>query len=245
MAEKHLGPEFELHGGGIDLRFPHHENELAQSRGAGREFARVWAHNGMLELAQEKMSKSLGNIVSLRDALDRWGREPVLLLFLGAHYRSPVEFSEDAMEQARAQWDDFRTAYRTVPPSGGSAPTWEDFARALDDDFNTPRALSILHAWRAHRLDEWLQQGLSVFGLSTESEDKQVRAGDRIRLSDTARVSTIVGSAPLEVRELAEQRDDARQRRDFPEADRLRAEIEEAGWEVQDVPDGYRLIPRA
>ncbi|HSJ95233.1 MAG TPA: cysteine--tRNA ligase, partial [Gaiellaceae bacterium] len=103
MAEKHLGPEFELHGGGLDLRFPHHENEVAQSRGAGRPFARVWAHNGMLELAQEKMSKSLGNIVSLHDALERWGREPLLLLVLGAHYRQPVEFSDDAMEQARAQ----------------------------------------------------------------------------------------------------------------------------------------------
>ena len=148
MAEKLLGPVFEIHGGGIDLRFPHHENELAQSRGAGREFAQLWAHNGMLELAQEKMSKSLGNIVSLRDALDEHGREAILLLFLGAHYRSPVEYSDDAMESAKTQAGDFRTAFRVVERTEG-APSWDDFAAALDDDFNTPLALSILHAWRS------------------------------------------------------------------------------------------------
>ena len=148
MAEKLLGPVFEIHGGGIDLRFPHHENELAQSRGAGREFARLWAHNGMLELAQEKMSKSLGNIVSLREALDTYGREAILVLFLGAHYRSPVEYSDEAMEAAARQAEDFRTAFRVVERTGG-APAWDEFAAALDDDFNTPLALSILHAWRS------------------------------------------------------------------------------------------------
>ena len=223
MAEKHLGPEFELHGGGIDLRFPHHENELAQSRGAGRDFARVWAHNGMLELAQEKMSKSLGNIVSLRDALDRWGREPLLLLFLGAHYRSPVEFSDDAMEQARAQWDDFRTAFRVVE-TRADARSWEAFAEALDDDFNTPAALAVLHEWRAAGRLEDLQRGLGIFGLEPGVE---------------------AGHAPEEVRRRAAEREEARTRREFAEADRLRGEIEEAGWEVQDVPSGYRLIPRA
>jgi cysteinyl-tRNA synthetase len=223
MAEKHLGREFELHGGGIDLRFPHHENELAQSRGAGRPFARVWAHNGMLELAQEKMSKSLGNIVSLREALDRWGREPLLLLFLGAHYRSPVEFSDDAMEQARAQWADFRTAFRVVEQRH-HAPSWQEFAEALEDDFNTPAALAVLHEWRAAgRLDD-LARGLAVFGLEPKID---------------------AGEAPSDVRRLAAARSEARARRDFVAADRLRAEIESAGWEVQDVAEGYRLIPKA
>jgi cysteinyl-tRNA synthetase len=223
MAEKHLGPSFEIHGGGLDLRFPHHENEIAQSRGAGREFARIWAHNGMLELAEEKMSKSLGNIVSLREALDRWGREPLLLLFAGAHYRSPVEFSDDAMEQARAQAEDFLTAFRVVE-TRGEAPSWREFAAALEDDFNTPAALAILHAWRAAgRLDE-LERGLAVFGLKPR---------------------TRVDEAPEPVRRLADERHAARVRRDFEAADRLRVEIEEDGWEVQDVPDGYRLIPRA
>jgi cysteinyl-tRNA synthetase len=223
MAEKHLGASFEIHGGGQDLRFPHHENEIAQSRGAGREFARIWAHNGMLELAEEKMSKSLGNIVSLREALDRWGRDALLVFFAGAHYRSPVDFSDDAMEQARAQAEDFRTAFRVVEKRGEAA-SWDEFAAALDDDFNTPTALAILHGWRAAgRLDE-LERALAVFGL-------EVRA----RLEDP----------PDPVRRLAEARQAARARRAFDEADRLRERIERDGWEVQDVPEGFRLIPRA
>jgi cysteinyl-tRNA synthetase len=223
MAEKHLGPVFEIHGGGLDLRFPHHENELAQSRGAGREFARLWAHNGMLELAEEKMSKSLGNIVSLRDALDRWGREAVLLLFLGAHYRSPVEFSDDAMEQARAQADDFGAAFRVVE-TRGDAPPWDELGAALDDDFNTPSALAILHAWRRAGRTEELERGLSLFGLEAAKP---------------------VSEAPAEIRRLAEAREAARGRKEFEEADRLRLAIEDEGWEVQDIRDGFRLIPRA
>ena len=222
MAEKLLGPVFEIHGGGIDLRFPHHENELAQSRGAGREFARLWAHNGMLELAQEKMSKSLGNIVSLRDSLDQWGAEPLLLLFLGAHYRSPVEYSDESMEAARTQASDFRTAFRVVERSDG-APSWDDFAAALDDDFNTPLALSILHAWRSAGERELLERGLAIFGLGVEE----------------------AGAAPAEVVRLAEARQEARAAGDYDRADELRAEIDALGWEVQDVPEGFRLIPRA
>ena len=222
MAEKLLGPVFEIHGGGIDLRFPHHENELAQSRGAGREFARLWAHNGMLELAEEKMSKSLGNIVSLRDSLDQWGSEPLLLLFLGAHYRSPVEYSDESMEAARTQASDFRTAFRVVERSDG-APSWDDFAAALDDDFNTPLALSILHAWRSAGERELLERGLAIFGLGVEE----------------------AGAAPAEVVRLAEARQEARAAGDYHRADELRAEIDALGWEVQDVPEGFRLIPSA
>ena len=121
----------------------------------------------MLELAQEKMSKSLGNIVSLRDSLDEWGAEPLLLLFLGAHYRSPVEYSDESMEAAKTQASDFRTAFRVVERSDG-APSWDDFAAALDDDFNTPLALSILHAWRSAGELELLARGLAIFGLGVE-----------------------------------------------------------------------------
>ena len=222
MAEKLLGPVFEIHGGGIDLRFPHHENELAQSRGAGREFAQLWAHNGMLELAQEKMSKSLGNIVSLRDSLDEWGPEPLLLLFLGAHYRSPVEYSDEAMAAAKTQADDFRTAFRVVERTG-DAPPWDDFAAALDDDFNTPLALSILHAWRSAGELELLARGLAIFGLGVEE----------------------AGAAPPEITALAEARREARASGDYARADELRAEIDALGWEVQDVPEGFRLIPKS
>jgi cysteinyl-tRNA synthetase len=220
MAEAHLGAEFELHGGGLDLRFPHHENEIAQSRGAGRPFAHTWAHNGMLQLAEEKMSKSVGNIVSLREVLDAYGREAVLVFFLSAHWRSPLDYSDEAMEAAQTQAASFRTAFR-VAAQRSDAPPWEDFAAALEDDFSTPAALALLHEWRAAGQLELLERGLRVFGLDVSS----------------------AAEAPDEIRELAEQRARAREEGRFEDADRLRERIVDEGWEVQDVAEGYRLIP--
>jgi cysteinyl-tRNA synthetase len=221
MAEKHLGPEFEIHGGGLDLRFPHHENEIAQSQGAGRRFAHVWAHNGMLQLDEEKMSKSTGNIVSLRDVLDRYGADAILVFFLGAHWRSPLDYSDEAMESAKAQAEGFRTAFR-VAHWEKEASDWSAFEAALDDDFNTPAALAILHEWRSKGHSDLLGRGLSIFGLSPPVD---------------------VGPIPEDVRSLADQREAAREAKDFDQADRLREEIAAHGWEVQDVADGYRLIP--
>ena len=225
MAEKHLGSSFDIHGGGIDLRFPHHENEIAQSRGAGREFARFWAHNGMLELRAEKMSKSVGNIVSLREALDTWGREAILVFFLTAHYRSPLEYSDEAMQAASAQAAEFRTAYRVAVEREGG-PSWTDFADALGDDFNTPAALAILHEWRRSGRTELLGQGLEFFGLGLAEFGKDAPAA-------------VVGAA--------ERRLAAREAKDFAEADRLRDEIDALGWEVQDVSEepAYRLVPKS
>ena len=224
MAEKFLGPAFQIHGGGIDLVFPHHENEIAQSRGAGREFARIWMHNGMLRLAGEKMSKSLGNIVSLREALDEWGRETLLLYFLGGHYRKPIDLSDDALQQARAQADGFRNAFLAAPDAG-PAPQWDEFKGALDDDFNTPAALALMHEWRAAGEQELLLRALELFGLESLTRSRE---------------------APPEVVELARRRVEARQARDYDEADRLRVEIDERGWEVRDVAGepGYQLVPR-
>jgi cysteinyl-tRNA synthetase len=219
MAEAFLGPAFEIHGGGIDLVFPHHENEMAQSRAAGREFARMWMHNGMLRLAGEKMSKSLGNIVSLREALDEWGRETLLVYFLGGHWRKPIDFSDDALEQAAAQAESFRNVFRGPSEAGGD---WDAFARALDDDFNTPEALAAMHRWRDHEL---LRRGLEVFGLESLAEGQE---------------------APAELEELARARAEARARKDFDAGDRLRDEIEAAGWEVRDVDaePGFQLVPK-
>src|SRR5262245_17516447 len=168
LAEELLGPQFEIHGGGLDLVFPHHENELAQSRALGHEFAHIWTHNGMLRFTGEKMSKSLGNVVSLREALDEWGRETLLLYFMGAHWRRPIDFSDEALTQARAQWEQFRDAYR-VAHEAETAPGWEAFAAALGDDFSTPEALAILHQWRAARQLDLLDRGLAVFGLGVAS----------------------------------------------------------------------------
>jgi cysteinyl-tRNA synthetase len=219
MAEAFLGPVFEIHGGGIDLVFPHHENEVAQSRAAGREFARMWMHNGMLRLAGEKMSKSLGNIVSLREALDEWGRETLLVYFLGGHWRKPIDFSDDALEQAAAQAEGFRNVFRGPSEAAGM---WDAFAAALDDDFNTPEALAVMHAWRDHEL---LRRGLEVFGLESLAESRE---------------------APVALEELARARVEARARKDFDAGDRLRDEIEAAGWEVRDVDaePGFQLVPK-
>src|SRR5436189_520437 len=150
MAEEELGPEFELHGGGLDLVFPHHENELAQSTALGHRFARIWAHNGMLEFGGEKMSKSLGNDVSIRNVLDTWGREVVLLFFMTGHWRKPIDFTDDTLAQAKAQVDTFSNFFLDTPPSG-EPQEQERLAEVLDDDFNTPEALALLHEWRGRR----------------------------------------------------------------------------------------------
>jgi cysteinyl-tRNA synthetase len=219
MAEAHLGPVFEIHGGGIDLVFPHHENEIAQSRSLGHDFAQLWMHNGMLRLAGEKMSKSLGNIVSLREALDTWGRETLLVYFLGGHWRKPIDYSDEVLQQAAAQAESLRNVFRGESGEGGD---WEAFAAALEDDFNTPDALAVMHAWRDHDL---LRRGLEVFGLES--------LGD-------------VELAPAELEELARARLEARAQKDFATSDRLRDEISEAGWEVRDVDaePGYQLVPK-
>jgi len=215
LAEELLGPSFEIHGGGLDLVFPHHENELAQSRSLGHPFAHIWAHNGMLRFTGEKMSKSVGNIATIRETLDEWGRETILVFFLGGHWRKPIDFSPETMAQAAAQAESFRNVFRAPSEDGGD---WEAFAAALEDDFNTPEALALMHGWRDHEL---LRRALGVFGLETLGAEEQ---------------------APPEIVELAELRQQARAGREFEEADRLRAEIEAAGWELRDEPGGYSLV---
>ena len=219
MAEELLGPTFEIHGGGIDLVFPHHENELAQSRSLGHDFAQIWTHNGLLRFTGSKMSKSEGNVVTIRDAIAKWGRETILAFFLTAHWSKPIDFSDETLTAATARVEGFREVFRgeSRPAAAGE---WQRFDDALEDDFNTPDALAVMHGWRDHEL---LRRGLDVFGLSS--------------LAD-------VQDAPQEVLELAKQRQEARAARDFDEADRLRAEIEAAGWEARDVSDGFQLIPR-
>src|SRR5947209_2779329 len=135
MAEEIFGPVFEIHGGGLDLVFPHHENELAQSRALGHEFARLWMHNGIFRFTGSKMAKSEGNVVTLREAIDRWGREPVLLFFMTAHWSKPIDLSEETMEQARAQAAGFRNIAPAIET--GTIDEWHRLAEILDDDFNT------------------------------------------------------------------------------------------------------------
>jgi cysteinyl-tRNA synthetase len=220
MAEQHLGPVFEVHGGGLDLVFPHHENELAQSRALGHEFARIWMHNGMLRFVGEKMSKSVGNVVTLREAVETWGRETVLLFLMTGHWRSPIDLSEETLAAARAQAETFRNAF----VEGGSGEgDWDQLAHVLDEDFNTAEALAVLHGWRAAGALDSVRRGLELFGLGSLAERAE---------------------APAEVVELAERRKQARSGGDYAEADRLRDEIAALGWEARDVAGGFELVPR-
>jgi cysteinyl-tRNA synthetase len=220
MAEKLLGREFAVHGGGRDLIFPHHENEIAQSCSIGRGFARVWAHNGMLRLAGEKMSKSEGNIDQLSDALDRWGAETLIMFMLQAHYASPVDYNDAALEQAQAACETLRNKLRSG--TGEDAAVRDAVCEALDDDFATPRALAVL------------------FGAPLEARDTVARVLDVLGLGALAQVE----SAPVEVEELAAARQAARARRDFAESDRLRGEIAKLGWEMRDTAEGHDLVRR-
>jgi cysteinyl-tRNA synthetase len=221
MAEEIFGPAFEIHGGGLDLVFPHHENEVAQSQALGHPFAQIWAHNGMLRFTGEKMSKSAGNVSTIRETIDEWGREAVLVFFLTASWRKPIDFSRETMAQAAARRDTLRNAF-TLPPSAHDESDWDAFAAALADDFDTPAALAVLHEWASTGRLELLRRGLGVFGLDSLATRAEV---------------------PADVAALAERRARARAERDFEAADRLREELAAEGWEMRDEPGGgYTLV---
>jgi cysteinyl-tRNA synthetase len=232
MAEELLGVGFDIHGGGSDLVFPHHENEAAQTRcGRGDELARVWMHNGMLQLGGEKMAKSVGNIELLSEALERWGRDTLIWFFASGHYRQPVQYSEETLTQARNTVAAVREFARTLAPGESSealAVHRDAFFDALADDFNTPAALAQLHAWtRAAREagetgDAHLREMLGVLALEN--------------LLDRGREP---GPGDLA---LLEQRQAARAAKDFGEADRLRDELTARGWSVRDTAAGAELV---
>jgi cysteinyl-tRNA synthetase len=237
MAEGLLGVDFEIHGGGSDLLFPHHENEAAQTRAArSAPLARLWVHNGMVRIDEDKMSKSVGNIFLLHQALAAYGRDALIMYFCGAHYRQPVEFDEERLEEARKRVDRIREAGRRLRPGPSpewSAPIKERFFAALRDDFNTPAALAAAFDWvrEANRAGEGVGDGdlremLDVLGLAN--------------LLDVASATL-----PEEAIALRDARERARAARDFAEADRLREQIRALGWEVRDGPDGPELLPAA
>jgi cysteinyl-tRNA synthetase len=236
MAEKLLGVGFEIHGGGSDLIFPHHENEAAQTRAArGEDLTRLWVHVGMVRLDSEKMSKSIGNVFMLGEALERHGAETLLMYFVGAHYHQPMEYDDDRLEEARARAAGIRNTARRLtdgPSPEWSAPLKERFLDALASDFNTPRALAAVAEWEreANRSAPGsvggadLREMLDILGLAS------------LMTSDTSPI-------PDEVGALRDARERARQARDWAEADRLRDELRALGWEVRDGPDGPELLP--
>jgi cysteinyl-tRNA synthetase len=232
MAERELGPSFAIHGGGSDLVFPHHENEIAQSEAAGRGFARIWMHNGMIESDAEKMSKSEGNIFQLSEALDRYGREAVVLYLVSGHYRQPLAFSAEQMEQAAAQVERLRNFFREHS-SGEPFPEsrLEAFKEALADDFNTPRALAEL---------------FELVGEANRGETPGA-TGAALRMVELLGLESLAEAedgADAEAEALLAEREEARAAKDFDRADAIRDRLAELGWEVRDAEGGARLVPK-
>jgi cysteinyl-tRNA synthetase len=236
MAELLLGLEFEIHGGGSDLIFPHHENEAAQTAAArGAPLAQLWVHNGMIQLDATKMAKSVGNVFVLSDALDHHGRDAVLMYFCEGHYHQPLEFNETRLSDAAARVRGIREAGRRLVT--GPSPEWsvqlrQRFLDALAANFNTPQALAAVSNWvkEANRSEPGsvgsadLEEMLGVLGLENLLAEERT-------------------PAPADVIELSERRERARSARDYAESDRLREELRERGWEVRDGPGGPELVP--
>ena len=220
MARKELGDSFAIHGGGLDLCFPHHDNELAQSESLGLGFAQIWAHNAMLEFTGEKMSKSVGNLQTIDEALAEWGAATLVALFVSVHWRRPMDYSTETLKQAAARVRTLRNALRQEPKPHDEA-RWADFAACLDDNFDTAAALVVLHEWASDGQVALLRRGLDLFGLLDDDTD---------------------AAAPDEVQRLAAERAEAKADRDFANADALREQITALGWTVEDAPGGeYRL----
>ena len=235
MSEKELGPDFAIHGGGIDLVFPHHENEIAQTEAArGVPLAEIWMHNGLVQIDEEKMSKSVGNIFQLSEAIERYGGQTVVAYLISGHYRQPLAFSDEQLREAAARIERIRNYLRDAPsgePDEFLADRRQAFLDALADDFNTPQAFAVLFEIVAegNRREltgarEVLTELLPLLGLES------LLAGEE--------------EAPAEAQQLLAEREEARRSKDFERADAIRDQLAEMGWEVRDEAGGARLVMR-
>ncbi|MER7413081.1 MULTISPECIES: cysteine--tRNA ligase [Streptomyces] len=251
MAHKYLGRAFDIHGGGVDLVFPHHENEIAQSQAYGDEFARYWVHNAWVTMSGEKMSKSLGNSVLVAEMVKRW-RPVVLRYYLaGPHYRSTIEYSPESLAEAEAAFGRIEGfVQRATELVGETAPAGEmpqPFAEAMDDDFSVPQALAHVHT-RVRQGNAALGEGdkpavaaalaevrgmLGVLGLDPRDEMWSAQAGGAAGAGLESVVDALVGL-------VLEQRQAARARKDYATADAIRDELGRAGLAVEDTPAGPR-----
>jgi cysteinyl-tRNA synthetase len=259
MSLKYLGAGFDIHGGGRDLIFPHHENEIAQAEGALEgPFVRFWMHNGMLNLTEIKMSKSLGNTLSLRDILDRHRPEALIAAFLGSHYRSPLEFSGELLAETEQQVDRLRNVFRELGDAATGAeaaspkPALGDvealmervaarrqaFDEALADDLNTAAALAEVFSL-AREANAALAAGEISPGAAAKVRETMVEMVRILGLNATASAEAQI---PAEIIQMAEERQRCRAAGDYARADSLRSAIGEQGYEVRDVPDGFKVV---
>jgi len=256
MAARYLGEDFAIHGGGTDLIFPHHENEIAQSEGAsGTTFARYWLHNGMVNLAGEKMAKSTGKLIGLAEAIAEYGGPTLRLFYLRAHYRSPLEYSDESLEGAAASIDRIRRFLRRAPRAVGDSPdpgAVARFTEAMDDDFGTPQALAIVFdaiAEANRSLDAGEDAADMVAAVHELLEVLGLEPGDAD--GDEARVAALaieLGLPPADfeatMRAVLAARTDARAQRDFARSDLIRDRLAAVGIVVEDTPDGPRWFWR-
>ncbi|MDN3518817.1 cysteine--tRNA ligase [Aquisalimonas lutea] len=247
MSASHLGEHFDIHGGGLDLQFPHHENEIAQSEGAsGHPFVNYWMHNGHVRVDDEKMAKSLGNFFTVRDILAQYRPEEVRHFLLSSHYRSPLNYTADALEHARGAAERLYLALRGLEPAapGEAGGTFrERFRAAMDDDFNTPEALAVLFDLArevnrtresdtagAARLAGLLRELGGVLGLLQTDPEDYLKGGETEEV--------VPGLTAADIDALLEQRQAARRAKDFVAADRIRDDLQSRGIVIEDSPSG-------
>lgn len=233
-----LGPGFDLHAGGLDLTFPHHENERAQAVALGEEFAAHWMHHGFVEMEGEKMSKSLGNVLNLLDLIDRYDPRAYRLLILQSHYRSPIEVTTDTLTSAEAALDRLDAfARRTDGLAGEASPEVVDaFRAAMDNDLETAGAVDLMFR-QVREANTALDAGEDAVAGIAAASARLIAEVVGLRLkTETAEI-------PAEIKALADQRQAARAAKDFATADALRDELSAAGWSVEDSADGPVLLP--
>jgi cysteinyl-tRNA synthetase len=242
MAKEALGQPFDIHGGGPDLVFPHHENEIAQSEGAfDVPLARLWMHCGALRVGEDKMSKSLGNFLTIRDALKQYDGEVLRFFLVRPHYRSQIAFSAAMIEEARASLGRLYTALRTAPavdaPVDWDEPYARRFAEAMDDDFNTPQAVSVLFEMAAEvnrapspALATQMRALGGVLGLLQRDPTEFLRSAPA--------ASAAEGLDDASIARQIEERAAAKARRDFPAADQIRQGLLQQGVVLEDGPGG-------